>query len=407
MVKVLDVVNYTNSLIGRSIDEDGMYGAQCMDLTIHVMNRYFGWHPTGNAINLTSQVIPSGFTRIRISNASEIKAGDVLIWGLGTFAEYGHTAIAVENGSSNGIFVSIDQNWLNPSLTVGSPAARITHNMNGVWGVIRPNYSDGNDSSGGGEYSGGTLTNAGNTISQETIRFVIQAAKPYNIKPSFLIAQMFIESHWGNPNTSIVGSKDNNWSGISEPFNVPNDLGISMSRGSARPANEGGYYVHFATVNDFFKAFAFLLSKRNGLYNVEGTTTIQDYCKGLFRVGGARADYAASGYDHYLSLLVPSYNAINRQNPGKLEQIDSSTGNNNNEMEEFLMWVFYQANSSSPVKWFNGQHIYSLAHPDEKVAINQVYRANTGKDVPTLSSWNDSNPLHARLANVLKRQADY
>ena len=26
-----------------------------------------------------------------------------------------------------------------------------------------------------------------------------------------------------------------------------------MSRGSARPVGEGGYYIHFATMNDFLK----------------------------------------------------------------------------------------------------------------------------------------------------------
>ncbi|WP_429950283.1 hypothetical protein IGJ55_000745 [Enterococcus sp. AZ170] len=144
MVRVLEVVSYTESLVGKSVDEDGAYGSQCMDLTVHIMKRYFGWHPYGNAIELTSQNLPNSFSRVRVTSADQIKTGDILIWGLGEFATYGHTAIAIEDGSSNGTFVSIDQNWLNPSLTVGSPAARIRHNMHGVWGVIRPNYEQEN-----------------------------------------------------------------------------------------------------------------------------------------------------------------------------------------------------------------------------------------------------------------------
>ena len=194
-----------------------------------------------------------------------------------------------------------------------------------IRGYARPSYKTDSNYS---PYNGGSLVNAGKTISQDNIRLTIQNAKKYNIRPSFLIAQMFIESHWGDPNTSIVGSINNNWSGISEPFTAPTDLGINMQRGSARPSNEGGYYIHFETLNDYFKAYTFILSNRNGIYNVEGTTSIETFCKGLFRVGGASYDYAASGYEHYLNMLVPTYNAIRNQNPGKLEAIDSSSATN-------------------------------------------------------------------------------
>lgn len=86
-----EIVSYTRSLIGKAIDMDGVYGAQCMDLTVHMMKKFFGWHPSGNAIHLTTQAIPVGFQRFRVFHSSEIKSGDVLIWGLGSFATYGHT----------------------------------------------------------------------------------------------------------------------------------------------------------------------------------------------------------------------------------------------------------------------------------------------------------------------------
>lgn len=194
-----------------------------------------------------------------------------------------------------------------------------------IRGYARPSYQTGANES---PYNGGSLVNAGRTISQDNIRLVIQYAKKYNLRPSFLITQMFIESHWGDPKTSIVGSVDNNWSGISEPFTAPADLNINMRRGSARPSNEGGYYVHFETLNDYFKAYTFILSNRNGIYKVEGTTSIESFCKGLFRIGGATNDYAASGYQHYLDMLIPTYNAIKQQNPGKLEAIDASNATN-------------------------------------------------------------------------------
>lgn len=144
MVKAVQVAAYVNSLVGKGVDMDGAYGYQCMDLTIHIMKKYFGWWPTGNAIHLKSQAIPAGFKRMAISHASQIRQGDVLIWAHGAYAAYGHTAIATENGRANNRFVSVDQNWVNSNLSRGSVAAPVLHDMTGVWGVIRPPYESGN-----------------------------------------------------------------------------------------------------------------------------------------------------------------------------------------------------------------------------------------------------------------------
>lgn len=275
---------------------------------------------------------------------------------------------------------------------------------NGTWLDPLPILTSG--SSAGGEYNMGSLTNAGKQISQQNIVLVIKHARKYNLKPSFLIAQMFVESHWGDPAISIVGNIDNNWSGISEPFRVPADLGITMSRGSARPSNEGGYYVHFDTMDDFFNAYTFILSRRNGIYNVEGTTTIESFCKGLFRVGGASADYAASGYNHYLSLLVPTYNAIKNQNPGKLEAIDLSNSSENGETinseGETNMQCLYQVDGKDAVYYFDGKEVRPLTHPDEMKVLQNIYKANNGKDMPFFG-WTSSVPWHYRLKGILER----
>ncbi|MBU3106209.1 SH3 domain-containing protein, partial [Clostridium gasigenes] len=253
------------------------------------------------------------------------KPGDIITftWNINSqpndgFADH----IGIVESVSNGKITTIEGN---SSSAVRRRSYNIGHSE--IRGYARPSYQTGagaNDS----PYNGGSLVNAGRSISQDNIRLVIQHAKKYNIRPSFLIGQMFIESHWGDPNTSIVGSVDNNWSGISEPFKAPADLNINMRRGSARPGNEGGYYVHFETLNDYFKAYTFILSNRNGCYKLEGTNSIDAFCKGLFRIGGAAYDYAASGYQHYLDMLIPTYNAIKKQNPSKLEAIDASNTTN-------------------------------------------------------------------------------
>ncbi|HIB3664983.1 TPA: peptidoglycan DD-metalloendopeptidase family protein [Enterococcus faecalis] len=290
----------------------------------------------------------------------------------------------------------------------------------GKWQRINPREvinldGSGRDSSNnggnGGIYTGGALLNAGKSISESNIRLIISAGKKYNIKPSFMIAQMFIESHWGDPSISIVGSKDNNWAGISEPFSVPADLGINMSRGSARPVGEGGYYIHFATMNDFFKAYAFVLSKRNGLYNVEGANSIEEYCKGLFRIGGANSDYAATGYQNYFNMLIPTYNSINKQNPGKLAQIDASTEEITNNGGLTTMQCLYERpinpntgaldinGSATTMMFCNGVNTRRVYHNDEVNIVKELYRKNNGKEIPVYykKDWPKTSPWYIRL----------
>ncbi|OFI48519.1 hypothetical protein BG261_06375 [Floricoccus tropicus] len=253
-------------------------------------------------------------------------------------------------------------------------------------------------------YSGGALKNNQYLISQENIRLVINAARLYNLKPSFLITQMFIESHWGDSN---VGRIDNNWSGISEPFSLPTDFGISMRRGTARPVNEGGYYVHFSTLNDFFKAYAFLISKRNGLYNVEGADTIEAYTKGLFKVGGARYDYAESGYDHYISMTVPTYNSMIRQNPGKLEQIDSKINYDEYKEGEIDMTEF-AFKQGSAIYYVHGTTMKVLTDPAQwsvlQAVYSQVAEQKTGKAQKIkIFDWTNNDAT----ANAYKRICDF
>lgn len=209
--------------------------------------------------------------------------------------------------------------------------------------IYKAGESGGEDSGGGGDNGGGDggngggedngssftngdIVNVGFTISNANINLLLKYARRRNMMPSFLITQLFIESRWGDPNTSLTGVQDNNWAGISMPFRPP--AGVTVTQGTPRPSNEGGYYVRFASMDDFFNSYCFVLSKENGLYNVEGKTTLEDYVRGLFRVGGANADYAASGFDHYLGLMAPTYTAIKNQNSGKLEELDRLASSN-------------------------------------------------------------------------------
>jgi hypothetical protein len=53
-------IKWCQDRLGQRIDFDGYYGSQCMDLTVAFCSTNFGWKPSGNAINLITQAIPSG-----------------------------------------------------------------------------------------------------------------------------------------------------------------------------------------------------------------------------------------------------------------------------------------------------------------------------------------------------------
>ncbi|HEO5262104.1 TPA: phage tail protein [Streptococcus agalactiae] len=167
-------------------------------------------------------------------------------------------------------------------------------------------------------YLGGDIKYYGHTIKKANVQAIINYAVQYNILPSGIITQLYLESFWGD---STVGKRDNNWAGMSGGAQT-RPSGVKVTTGMARPANEGGTYMHYASVDDFLKDYTYLLAKQ-GLYNVVGKKNIADYTKGLFKVGGAKDDYAAAGYQSYTNLMTNIRNGINKVSGNILNTIDT------------------------------------------------------------------------------------
>lgn len=167
------------------------------------------------------------------------------------------------------------------------------------------------------------MINANGTLSIENIQTILKLCYEYRVLPSGVISQLYLESFWGNSNVARV---DNNWSGMTWTGNPNRPSGVVVSQGSPRPSSEGGHYMHFANMSDFFKDYFYLLAKQ-GIYNVANKTNISDYTRGLFRVGGAAYDYAAAGYDHYNSLMTGIRNGINAKNENVLDTYDNDWKN--------------------------------------------------------------------------------
>lgn len=168
------------------------------------------------------------------------------------------------------------------------------------------------------------LTYQGARLASNYIQIILKKAAEYHILPSLLLVQLHFESGWGN---SAVAKADNNLSGMSMPFDeehlneVKRPSGVIVTKGSPRPQNEGGYYYHYRSIEDFIIDWTYLL-RPNGIYRVSGRKDFNQAVKGLFQVGGAKYDYAASGYESYLKGMVARRQAINQANNGYLDQLD-------------------------------------------------------------------------------------
>lgn len=128
-----EAIAWAQSMVGKSIDVDGYYGAQCVDLIMAYYDYLEGYHVSGNGCDYATNALPSGWQRI--PNARPQK-GDILVY-TGTSANpYGHVAIYESD------YVHYDQNVNN----VQKVFRMTSHYSEGFgyniyWGVIRPNFS--------------------------------------------------------------------------------------------------------------------------------------------------------------------------------------------------------------------------------------------------------------------------
>ncbi|UUX35055.1 glucosaminidase domain-containing protein [Fundicoccus culcitae] len=183
----------------------------------------------------------------------------------------------------------------------------------------------------------------GVSLSEATIQVIVSLAQAYQILPSFLIVMLHYESMWGN---SEVGRLDNNWAGMTWSANYKGHPAVLKTPGLSRPVDEGGQYIHYQSSNDFLQDWVYLL-RPNHSYKVADHVDFYQCIKGLFKVGGAKYDYAASGYQRYLQGMSNRKQAIEQANPGKLALIDQQIS--------LRLTVEEIAKEVIQGKWFNGE----------------------------------------------------
>lgn len=171
----------------------------------------------------------------------------------------------------------------------------------------------------------------GAVLTDEIENMLVKEAERLGVPPSYLIVKLHFEGLWGS---SAVAKADNNLSGMTYPNTSMDALtrpsGVQVTRGTKRPANEGGYYMHYSSLDDFFKDWLYLI-RRGGIYQIADSSTFDQAVKGMFRYGGAKYDYATMNladsqskqrYEAYLRGMKARRSAINQANGGKLDDLD-------------------------------------------------------------------------------------
>ena len=166
----------------------------------------------------------------------------------------------------------------------------------------------------------GNLSFNGAILKKAVLDKILANCKKHGILPSYAITVLHFEGLWG---ASAVGKADNNWGGMTWTGKGERPSGVTVTQGSARPSNEGGHYMHYASVDDFFTDWFYLL-RSGGSYKVSGAKTFSEAIKGMFKIGGAKYDYAGSGYESYLVGVSSRLKAIEAEN-GSLAKYDTAT----------------------------------------------------------------------------------
>lgn len=163
----------------------------------------------------------------------------------------------------------------------------------------------------------GDLLFNGAVLKKTVLDKILAKCKEHDILPSYAITVLHFEGLWGQ---SAVGRTDNNWGGMTWTGQGNRPSGITVTQGTERPAVEGGHYMHYASIDDFLTDWFYLL-RADGSYRVSGAKTFSEAVKGMFKVGGATYDYAASGFDSYIVGMAGRLKAIEQEN-GSLAKYD-------------------------------------------------------------------------------------
>lgn len=415
MATVADILNYAKGLANAhtGVDIDGAYGMQCVDLPNAISQKFFGKALWGNAIDLLNSARGNGYT---VFTSGYPRAGDVFVTRESSHG-YGHTGVIIENYTGNGVLKTIEQNYGGVGAAQYITRSFPTHYGGTIIGWFRFPVTGGSSNTSSTPSNPNTqgdnipdISYGGHTFKSADLRKLIFQCVQRNILPGGAIAQLYLESNFGD---SHVGRVDNNWSGMTGTAQT-RPSGVVVTTGSPRPPSEGGYYMHYATLDDFFNDWTYTISRY--LYNVAGVRNLEDYTRGLFKVGGAVYDYAAVGYDAYIRTMRSVYNGINSQNGGILDEFNTlwsqgkllkGIGNVEEIVVNNMSFIF---NIKGDPSWnegtmffYNGaiNKIQGIHNPEELKYLQIIWKECTGRDLKPYG-WTNKAPVYVRVFGTLQ-----
>lgn len=140
-----EAVDWAWSQVGKSINFDGYYGPQCVDLTMKYCYQVFGFWIGGNGCDYrdycdnkghSANKLPAGWTRTKYSKGDIPQPGDIIVYipgSPGYTNKNGHVSICVSANANN--YTCISQS--------GGKTKKVDKSSySGVWGFIHPVYSE-------------------------------------------------------------------------------------------------------------------------------------------------------------------------------------------------------------------------------------------------------------------------
>ena len=134
-----DAIEWCEAQLGKALDWDGAYGAQCVDF-IRYYYDFLGQTSSGYAKDYRTANCPSGWTRISVSSNTALKAGDIAVYNINipnVTGENGHVAVVAADVSAGDSTMTVYQQNSNNRMYV-TKDSNISKTV--LHSVIRPDF---------------------------------------------------------------------------------------------------------------------------------------------------------------------------------------------------------------------------------------------------------------------------
>jgi surface antigen len=130
-----DASNVEKYIRDVTVDADGAYGSQCVDLINHLSQKFFGRSLWGNAIDYLNSARSAGYPVYGPDHRP--RAGAVFVAQIYAHA-YGHVGLVVQDSNGSGRLQTVEQNsGASSSVYTGGPTVRTTMGLSdGIGRVI-------------------------------------------------------------------------------------------------------------------------------------------------------------------------------------------------------------------------------------------------------------------------------